>query len=240
MTKMSKAVYRGIELKHLTSNQHILYHGVFGDLYKVLPCDRYISFHEWAGLLKTFYDQYNMPMIDENTFGFRALRLIEEGMVEMSNEGPCDCDDCDCDEVVINVMPLADGAKLPALMTGGAAGADVYATKDISIGPGQTVLVPLSIAVEIPPGYEIQCRARSGLSAKGIIVANSPGTIDSDYRGECKVILHNLNETPFEIKAGDRVAQFVASPVLKVRYQWKQELSETERGSGGFGSTGSR
>jgi dUTP pyrophosphatase len=140
----------------------------------------------------------------------------------------------------VKVKQLHVNGQLPLTMTAGAAGSDVYASESITIPPHTTVLVPLGIAVEVPEGFEIQCRPRSGFGAKGIIVTNSPGTIDSDYRGECKVILHNLNNTDFQINAGDRVAQFVLAPVVKAEYELADELSSTERGAGGFGSTGKR
>lgn len=141
-------------------------------------------------------------------------------------------------EVLIRVKKLSSNASIPFVMTSGAAGADVRASEDVIVPPHTTVKVPLGVAVEIPEGFEIQCRPRSGFGAKGIIVTNSPGTIDSDYRGECMVILHNLNDEPFTIKAGDRVAQFIIGEVIRARYEWTEELSSTERGVGGFGSTG--
>ena len=136
---------------------------------------------------------------------------------------------------------------LPSYETQGAAGADIRASlhnddreEGIIIKPGQRVLIPTGLAMEIPMGYEIQVRPRSGLSYKtGLMVVNSPGTIDSDYRGEVKIILGNLGESTEVIKHGERVAQLVLAPVTQASFNKVQgELSETQRGAGGFGSTG--
>ncbi len=133
---------------------------------------------------------------------------------------------------------------LPSYETTGAAGADVRASlgtgEKLLLKPGERVLVPTGLSMEIPHGYEIQVRPRSGLSFKtGLMVLNSPGTIDSDYRGEVKIILGNLGTKEEIINHGDRVAQLVLAPVTQARYViTTDELSETVRGSGGFGSTG--
>ncbi len=133
---------------------------------------------------------------------------------------------------------------LPRYETDGAAGADVRASlgsgEKLLIKPGERVLVPTGLSMEIPKGYEVQVRPRSGLSFKtGLMVLNSPGTIDSDYRGEVKIILGNLGKTDEVINHGDRVAQLVLSPVTQAHYTFtNEELTETSRGSGGFGSTG--
>lgn len=133
--------------------------------------------------------------------------------------------------------------KIPRYETEGAAGADVRASisanESITIKPGQRVLVPTGLAMEIPFGYEIQVRPRSGLSFKtGLMVLNSPGTIDCDYRGEVKVILGNLGDKDEVIAHGERVAQLVLAPVVQANYVVVNSLDETARGSGGFGSTG--
>ncbi len=134
--------------------------------------------------------------------------------------------------------------QLPSYETSGAAGADVRASlgngEKLLIKPGERVLVPTGLSMEIPHGYEIQVRPRSGLSFKtGLMVLNSPGTIDSDYRGEVKIILGNLSNKDEIINHGDRVAQLILAPVVQARYvEVTEELSETARGSGGFGSTG--
>jgi dUTP pyrophosphatase len=133
------------------------------------------------------------------------------------------------------------GAMLPVYKTDGAAGADVcaFTQEDIVIASGKTALVPTGLCFEIPFGYEVQVRPRSGLAAKnGVTVLNTPGTIDSDYRGEVKVILINLGETDFTIHNGDRIAQIIVAPVTQGKFVQVDSLSETERGAGGFGSTG--
>jgi dUTP pyrophosphatase len=132
-------------------------------------------------------------------------------------------------------------AQLPQYESEGAAGADIRACIEnpITIVPIQRVLVSTGLKIEIPEGYECQVRPRSGLAAKhGITVLNTPGTIDSDYRGEIKIILINLGEEAFTINNGDRIAQLVFAPVVQVAMEERAELSETNRGSGGFGSTG--
>jgi len=131
--------------------------------------------------------------------------------------------------------------KLPHYATSGSAGMDVRAAidNDLVIQAGKVVLVPTNLSVAIPEGYEIQVRPRSGLAAKhGIGLLNSPGTIDSDYRGEIKVILFNFSDVDFTVKRGDRIAQFVLAKVTKANLVEVQELTDTERGSGGFGHTG--
>ncbi|MCR5606376.1 MAG: dUTP diphosphatase [Treponema sp.] len=135
----------------------------------------------------------------------------------------------------------ADGAKMPAYQTAGSAGADVCARvdKDIVIHHGEHVLVPTGLSFEIPFGYEIQVRPRSGLAAKfGVTVLNAPGTIDSDYRGEVKVILINHGKDDFVIHDGDRIAQLVIASVVQASFVSVDSISDTERGVGGFGSTG--
>ena len=136
---------------------------------------------------------------------------------------------------------VAPGAILPSYQTVGAAGADLCAclSEPVVLSPGQRAIVPTGLSFAIPSGYEIQVRPRSGLAAKnGITVLNSPGTIDSDYRGEVKVILINLGTENFTISHGDRIAQMVVAPVVQAQFQVVESLSATERGQGGFGSTG--
>lgn len=133
------------------------------------------------------------------------------------------------------------GAVLPSYQTKGAAGADICACieSDVVIGVGERVMVPTGLFFEIPQGYEVQVRPRSGLAVKnGVTCLNTPGTIDSDYRGEVKVILINLGQKPFTVKNGDRIAQLVVSPVEQASFCKVDVLSSTERGEGGFGSTG--
>ena len=132
-----------------------------------------------------------------------------------------------------------EGLDLPRYATEGAAGMDVVSAEDVTIAPGGRHAVATGLAVAIPAGFEIQVRPRSGLALKhGITVPNTPGTIDSDYRGELKVILINLGAEPFAIQRGDRVAQLVLAPVTRAGWIEVTELDETERGEGGFGSTG--
>lgn len=134
-----------------------------------------------------------------------------------------------------------EGAKAPSYQTSGAAGADISAfiKENIVLKKGMRAFVPTGIKVAIPEGFEIQVRPRSGLAAKsGVTVLNTPGTIDSDYRGEIKVILINLGEEDFTIKSGDRIAQLVVAPVTQGVFVKTDALDTTERGEGGFGSTG--
>jgi dUTP pyrophosphatase len=141
--------------------------------------------------------------------------------------------------VRIRRLPHGEGLALPAYATPGAAGMDVLAAEDVTLAPGARHAVATGFSVAIPPGYEIQVRPRSGLALKhGISVPNTPGTIDSDYRGEMKVILINHGAEAFPIARGDRVAQLVLAPVTQAWWEEVEALDETARGAGGFGSTG--
>ena len=136
-------------------------------------------------------------------------------------------------------LPHGQGLDLPAYATDGAAGMDVVSAEDTSIEPGGRQAVATGLCVAIPQGFEIQVRPRSGLALKhGITVPNTPGTIDSDYRGELKIILINHGKTVFVIARGDRVAQLVVAPVIQGIWNEVDTLDETTRGAGGFGSTG--
>ena len=144
--------------------------------------------------------------------------------------------------VRVKKLPHFTG-ELPCYVTSGAAGADICAClgpgESLVLKPGQRSLVPTGLSFEIPPGYEVQVRPRSGLAYKnGLMVLNTPGTIDSDYRGEVKIILGNLSEQEQMIKNGDRIAQLVVAPVIQAEFLEVSELNQTERGKGGFGSTG--
>src|SRR5512145_2197101 len=144
------------------------------------------------------------------------------------------------DRIAIPVLPVRGGSRdlLPAYQTEGASGMDLRADIDaeLSIPPMGRALVPTGIAVALPPGIEGQVRPRSGLAIRhGVTCLNSPGTIDSDFRGEISVILVNLGGEPFPVRRGDRVAQIVFSRVLRARLSVAEELDGTERGSGGFG-----
>ena len=141
--------------------------------------------------------------------------------------------------VLVKRLPHGEGLELPSYATAGAAGMDVLSAEDLTLAPGARQAVATGLAIAIPPGYEIQVRPRSGLALKhGITVPNTPGTIDSDYRGELKVILINHSQTAFEIRRGDRIAQLVLAPVTRATWLPVEELDETVRGAGGFGSTG--
>ena len=141
--------------------------------------------------------------------------------------------------VRIRRLPNGHGLELPAYATPGAAGMDVLAAEAVMLAPGGRHAIATGFAVAIPPGYEIQVRPRSGLALKhGISVPNTPGTIDSDYRGELKVILINHGPEAFAIGRGDRIAQLVLAPVTQAAWNEVAELDDTERGAGGFGSTG--
>ncbi len=141
--------------------------------------------------------------------------------------------------VLVRRLPHGEGLDLPTYATDGAAGMDVLSAEDVTLAPGARHAVASGLAVAIPHGYEIQVRPRSGLALKhGITVPNTPGTIDSDYRGELKVILINHGTVPFEIRRGDRVAQLVLAPVTRATWLAVHELDQTSRGEGGFGSTG--
>jgi dUTP pyrophosphatase len=136
-------------------------------------------------------------------------------------------------------LPNGDGLPLPSYASVGAAGLDVVSAENVTLAPGARHAVATGFAIAIPEGYEVQVRPRSGLALKhGITCLNTPGTIDSDYRGEVKVILANLGSEPFGIRRGERIAQLVPAPLLIARFEEVGELDPTSRGSGGFGSTG--
>jgi dUTP pyrophosphatase len=139
----------------------------------------------------------------------------------------------------LKIKKLNSEAVIPAYQTKEAAGFDLHSIEDAVINPGERKLIGTGLAFEIEFGYEVQIRPRSGLAFKhGITVLNSPGTIDSDYRGEIKVLLINHSNSPFEIKKGERIAQAVVAPVIQAEIIEVEELSSTDRGEGGFGSTG--
>ena len=142
-------------------------------------------------------------------------------------------------EIGIQRLPHGDGLPLPAYATEGAAGMDVVAAETMTLAPGARYAVATGFAMAIPDGFEVQVRPRSGLALKhGITCLNTPGTIDSDYRGEVKVILINLGQEPFEINRGDRIAQLVPALVQRAAFTLLDILPETARNAGGFGSTG--
>lgn len=146
-------------------------------------------------------------------------------------------------KVAIRQLPHAKGMALPHYATPGAAGLDLSAAisenEKITLNPGKRALIPTGLQIDLPEGFEAQIRPRSGLALKhGITLVNTPGTIDADYRGEIGVILVNLGEEPFEITRGLRIAQMVVAPVTRVDWVEVDVISASERGAGGFGSTG--
>ena len=149
------------------------------------------------------------------------------------------------DTVRINIrqLPHGEGLALPAYQSAHAAGVDLLAAvpedAPMILAPGKHALVPTGLTIALPPGYEAQVRPRSGLAAKhGVTVLNAPGTVDADYRGEIGVLLINHGEAPFPIRRGERIAQMVIAPVARAELVPAVSLSATDRGSGGFGSTG--
>lgn len=145
--------------------------------------------------------------------------------------------------VEIQRLPHAEGLALPAYQTAHAAGLDLLAAvpedKPLTMQPGQRALVPTGLMIAVPPGHEAQVRPRSGLALKhGVTVLNSPGTVDADYRGEVSVLLINHGDEPFTIRRGERIAQLVIASVCQANLTAVASLSPTDRGSGGFGSTG--
>ena len=141
----------------------------------------------------------------------------------------------------IKIKKLSNEVSIPKYETPGSSGMDLSACieQDVIINPGDKAIIPTGFSLSIPEGYEVQIRPRSGLAAKkGITVLNTPGTIDSDYRGEIKVILINLSQDMFYVKNGERIAQMVVCPIQQAIVEEVEDLSETNRGSGGFGSTG--
>jgi dUTP pyrophosphatase len=144
-------------------------------------------------------------------------------------------------DITVVRLPHAEGLSLPEYATAGAAGMDLLAavTTPLTIPPGGRALVPTGLRIALPPGYELQIRPRSGLALKhGLLLPNSPGTIDKDYRGEVQVIVMNAGELPFTVERGMRIAQAVVAPVVRAVWREAAELPDTVRGQGGFGSTG--
>lgn len=141
--------------------------------------------------------------------------------------------------VRIRRLPHGAGLDLPKYATAGAAGMDVLSAENLILAPGTRHAVATGYAVAIPEGYEIQVRPRSGLALKhGLTIPNTPGTIDSDYRGELKIIMMNHGNSDFAIERGDRIAQLVLAPVMLAAWEEVEKLDETDRGAAGFGSTG--
>jgi dUTP pyrophosphatase len=146
-------------------------------------------------------------------------------------------------DVLIKVFPGGHGLPLPAYQTAGAAGADLVAAvaETVTLAPGAWAMIPTGVGIALPEGFEAQVRPRSGLAARnGVTVLNAPGTIDADYRGEIVVPLINHGTAPFAVGRGDRVAQLVIAPVVMARWVEAEQLPSSDRGQGGFGSTGRR
>ena len=144
-------------------------------------------------------------------------------------------------KVMVKKSPGNEDIPLPRYMSPNAAGMDLYAAveKDTTLKPGEIKLISTGITIALPPGFEAQIRPRSGLAIKhGISIPNTPGTIDADYRGEVKIILINLGESPFTVKRGDRIAQMIINKVYQAHLELSTELSSTKRNEGGFGHTG--
>jgi dUTP pyrophosphatase len=173
-----------------------------------------------------------MKLKKENNIYQELLKLIQEELM-------------DYDEFAVRAMPSVKlerthkEAVLPGYAKSGDAGADVRSVTETVIQPGARALLDLGFKIEIEDGWEIQVRPRSGLALKkGVTVLNSPGTIDSGYRGQCGVILQNNSNKPFPVRVGDRVAQFVLKRAPQAKFAWTKSVSASERGEGGFGSTG--
>ena len=143
--------------------------------------------------------------------------------------------------IQVRRLPHSAGLPLPAYATPGAAGMDLLAAvaAPVTIEPGKRALIPTGLAIALPPGFELQVRPRSGLALRnGILLPNSPGTIDEDYRGEVQVILLNAGDAPFTVERGMRIAQAIVAPVVRAEWQEVEKLDDTSRSTGGFGSTG--
>jgi dUTP pyrophosphatase len=144
-------------------------------------------------------------------------------------------------DVKVRRLPHAEGLPLPSYASTGAAGADLCSAErgPVVVAPGERAALATGLVLEIPEGYEAQVRPRSGLALQhGLTVANAPGTIDSDYRGEVKVLLVNLGDQPVIVDRGERIAQLVLAPVTRATFEEAPSLADTDRGGGGFGSTG--
>jgi len=203
-------------------------------------------------------DILGLPERDQWIILFRLIESLEAEGVYMTTHSFKEHDR------VVKVVLTTEDAKLPAYAKAGDAGADVYAVAnggvsaaghrefnekdelvngeagDYILGAGETILIDLGFKIELHPGWEMQVRSRSGMAKLGLVVANAPGTIDSGYRGPCMVLLRNNNQTPRIIKAGTRVAQFVLKRAPQAIFAAVKELTLSERGAGGFGSTGTK
>lgn len=177
---------------------------------------------------------HSWPFIgpEQNHLGTRARVKLTQGQNLLSSEVTVQ---------ITRVGPSASDLPLPSYATDGSAGMDICAAveADVVLEPGQTTLIPSGFAIALPQGYEAQIRPRSGLAVKHQVgILNAPGTIDSDYRGEVKVILTNFGTKNFVVRRGDRIAQMVIARYARASWEERDELDQTERGSGGFGHTG--
>lgn len=201
------------------------------DQLKVTPLE---SIEETQAEIQEFLDEIR----EDDTLSKKKkdliITLIERSILEVYkiNSNPRE-------KVEVKIKKLTPDAKLPTYAHDTDAGADVYSSESVTLNPYETKLIGTGIATAIPKGYEISIRPRSGLSLKSPLrIANSPATIDSLYRGEIKIIMTNTGSSPFSIEKGDRIAQMIISPVPMIQWNEVEELDSTERGSGGFGSTG--
>lgn len=202
--------------------------------------DDSLTLHELAGVIWSKVSNLNVErapyeMPTEKELGFSLLRLLEEGLIGMDSKGGWQV----ARKPEVKVEKTHEAAVLPTYGKPGDAGADVYSCTETVIQPGRRGLIDLGIKIEIEPGWEVQVRPRSGLALKkGITVLNTPGTVDSGYRGNVGVILYNASSEPFPVRVGDRIAQFVIKRAPQAKFSWTDSVSETDRGEGGFGSTG--
>jgi len=222
-----------VDKKDVTFVQDVLCRTSQYGLWRNLIGDDYLTLHQIAGRIKHFVENnrtsYEMPT--EKELGFGLLRLYEEGLIGMTFT--------DRSKRPVGFVRLHESARLPTYAHSTDAGLDLYSVQALEIPAGETRLVSLGFAANIPEGFEFQIRSRSSLAAKhSVSVLNSPGTIDSGYRGEWKVILHNFGKETFVVNVGDRIAQAVFSRVDSCDFVEGAELEKTDRGEGGFGSTG--
>lgn len=229
---MNKFYQIQIPEKEMNGVQYVLATESRYGLWRNLLLSDYLTIHQLAGRIKEYTEafDYEQKMPTESELGFALLRLVQEGLVGMTTNtrGP-----------LIKFKRLHEKATIPKYAKDGDAGADVKSVEDVLIPAKGRRLVRLGFAIEIEPGWEVQVRPKSGLAANnGITVLNTPGTIDSGYRGECKVIMANLSSKDYKVEAGAKVAQFVVKRAPQAHFEEVDELSDSNRGTGGFGSTG--
>ena len=227
----------------MTANQRILAEESRFSLYRDLLEDEKLTFHQLAGRIEDYifiqsFEGSPHAMPTETELGYSLLRLVQEGLINM------DTIEHDGSFAVkrkpsIKLEQTHEAAVLPDYQHDGDAGADVRSVTETVILPGARVLIDLGFKIQIEDGWEIQARPRSGLALKkGITVLNAPGTIDSVYRGQCGIILVNTSTEPFPVRVGDRIAQFVVKRAPQANFEWTESVTTSNRGEGGFGSTG--